>query len=194
MLVLHAALLDDSLAVWVEPESSKAALVAAVGELGLTLKFGKRIAKSATAWLPTRDSKAAPSTALLSEASLDVQDQSARHEIAPLGPRHCRCYNYATHTSPESATWLQSLRVPSRAINRLIRKEMVWMSFESPWAQPQGRGRVRNKEKSVYTDPGSGLFFMQVIIAAALTAGYRFRRLLTARFGKRRSGNPHCGS
>src|SRR6202035_269890 len=83
MLVLHAAFLDDSLAVWVEPESSKTALVAAVGELGLTLKFGKRIAKSATAWLPTRDGQPAPSTALLSDDSLDVEDQDARQQIRP---------------------------------------------------------------------------------------------------------------
>jgi hypothetical protein len=46
----------------------------------------------------------------------------------------------------------------------------------------------------VYTDPGSGLFFIQVIIAAVLTVAYRFRRLLAARLGIRRSGNPSCES
>ena len=83
MLVLHGAFLDDSLAVWVEPESSKAALVAAVGELGLTLKFGKRIAKSAIAWLPTHDGTPAPSSALLAEAPLGDPNEAARYEIAP---------------------------------------------------------------------------------------------------------------
>jgi hypothetical protein len=32
----------------------------------------------------------------------------------------------------------------------------------------------------MYTDPGSGLFFAQVLAAAAFTAGYRFRRFLKA--------------
>jgi hypothetical protein len=31
----------------------------------------------------------------------------------------------------------------------------------------------------VYTDPGSGLFFVQVIAAALLTAVFRFRRMLS---------------
>ncbi|HEV3200657.1 MAG TPA: hypothetical protein VGZ73_22295, partial [Bryobacteraceae bacterium] len=90
MLVLHGAFLDDSLAVWVEPESSKAALVAAVGELGLTLKFGKRIAKSAIAWLPSHDGKPAPSTALLADAPVDTPDEIAPHKITvlPLSARH----------------------------------------------------------------------------------------------------------
>src|SRR5580700_5703548 len=95
MLVLHGAFVDDSLAVWVEPESSKAVLVEAVGELGLTLKFGKRIAKSATAWLPTYEGIPAPSTALLADTPLDVGTEAARYEIAahkitvlPLSARH----------------------------------------------------------------------------------------------------------
>src|ERR1039457_2753261 len=83
MLVLHGAFLDDSLDVWVEPESSKAALVAAVGELGLTLKFGKLIAKSAIAWLPTHDGTPAPSSALLAEAPLGDPNEASRYEIAP---------------------------------------------------------------------------------------------------------------
>ncbi len=36
----------------------------------------------------------------------------------------------------------------------------------------------------MYTDPGSGIFFLQVIIAASLTAVYRFRRALAALFRK----------
>src|SRR5579863_4077459 len=82
MLVLHGAFLDDSVAVWAEPESSKETLVAAVAELGLTLKFGKRIARIATAWLPTSEGRAAPSTALLADAPLE-DPKTVRYEIAP---------------------------------------------------------------------------------------------------------------
>jgi hypothetical protein len=46
----------------------------------------------------------------------------------------------------------------------------------------------------MYSDPGSGLFFIQVIAAALLTAAYRFRRVLTRRFTVRRSGNPNWRS
>jgi hypothetical protein len=46
----------------------------------------------------------------------------------------------------------------------------------------------------VYTDPGSGLFLMQVIIAAVLTAAYRFRRLLTGLSTARRRGRSNCRS
>jgi hypothetical protein len=38
----------------------------------------------------------------------------------------------------------------------------------------------------MYTDPGSGLFFMQVAIAGLLTAVYRFRRALTSLLRMRR--------
>jgi hypothetical protein len=39
----------------------------------------------------------------------------------------------------------------------------------------------------VYSDPGSGLFFIQVIAAALLTVGYRLRRLIAAPFATRKS-------
>jgi hypothetical protein len=45
----------------------------------------------------------------------------------------------------------------------------------------------------MYVDPGSGLFFMQVMIAAALSAVYRFRRPLAALFGRRRGTNRDSG-
>jgi hypothetical protein len=38
----------------------------------------------------------------------------------------------------------------------------------------------------VYSDPGSGLFFIQVIAAALLTVGYRLRRLIAAPFATRK--------
>ena len=34
----------------------------------------------------------------------------------------------------------------------------------------------------MYTDPGSGVFFLQIIAAALLTAGYRFRRWIVRLF------------
>jgi hypothetical protein len=42
----------------------------------------------------------------------------------------------------------------------------------------------------MYTNPGSGLFFLQIMIAACLTFGYRFRHAVSALFGKKqdRSG------
>src|ERR1017187_4109127 len=84
MLVLHAAFLDDSLAVWLEPESGKAALAGAAGELGLTLKFAKRIAKAATAWLPTSGGRAAPSSALLADAPAEDACEIAPHTVTVL--------------------------------------------------------------------------------------------------------------
>ncbi len=36
----------------------------------------------------------------------------------------------------------------------------------------------------MYTDPGSGLFFIQILIAAVLTLAFRFRRLLGSLVGK----------
>jgi len=43
----------------------------------------------------------------------------------------------------------------------------------------------------MYTDPGSGLFFIQIIAAAFLTAAYRFRRFISAPFSKR-SEDKNC--
>jgi len=92
MLVLHAAFLDDSLAVWLEPESGKAALVEAVGEAGLILKFGKRIARAATAWIPAHDGQPAPSSPLLLDDAvpLNVAYEITPHPVTvlPLSARH----------------------------------------------------------------------------------------------------------
>lgn len=81
MLILHAAFLDDSLAVWLEPDSGKAALAGALGELGLTLNFAKRIAKPGIAWLPTCGGRAAPSSALLSDAPPEGACEIAPHTV-----------------------------------------------------------------------------------------------------------------
>jgi hypothetical protein len=40
----------------------------------------------------------------------------------------------------------------------------------------------------MYTDPGLGLFLVQLILAAVLTAAYRFRRLFTGLSTARRRG------
>jgi len=90
MFVLHAACLDDSLGVWLEPEAGKSALVDSVAELGLTLKFGKRIARPATAWLPTFDGQPVPSTGLLGEVPAGVRFEIAPHPVTvlPLSARH----------------------------------------------------------------------------------------------------------
>src|SRR5579872_4427996 len=84
MLVLHAAFLDDSLAVWVEPEAGKTALAGAVAEAGLILKFAKRMARTATAWLPTFGGHPAPSSALLSDAPLEGPGEIAPHPATVL--------------------------------------------------------------------------------------------------------------
>lgn len=44
----------------------------------------------------------------------------------------------------------------------------------------------------MYTNPGSGLFFIQVLAATVLTLVYRFRRLLSLRFTAERDGRPNC--
>lgn len=67
MIVLHAAFYQDSLLVWQEPEAGKAALVAAVTQLGAQFKFPRRAAAEAVAWLPSRAARPAPSTALVAE-------------------------------------------------------------------------------------------------------------------------------
>jgi len=84
MRILHAAFLDDSLAVWLEPEAGKAALADAVGELGLILKFAKRKARPALAWLPTSGGRPAPSSALLADAPPDGACEIAPHTITIL--------------------------------------------------------------------------------------------------------------
>jgi hypothetical protein len=45
----------------------------------------------------------------------------------------------------------------------------------------------------MYTDPGSGLFFMQIVIAAALSAIYSLRRPLSALLRRRRKSNIDSG-
>ncbi len=46
----------------------------------------------------------------------------------------------------------------------------------------------------MYTDPGSGLFIIQVIAAALLTVGYRFRRLIMSPFLSKRRQDVNCGN
>lgn len=46
----------------------------------------------------------------------------------------------------------------------------------------------------MYTDPGSGLFLFQVVLAGVLTVAYRFRRALGSFFGSRRDSDRHSGS
>jgi hypothetical protein len=41
----------------------------------------------------------------------------------------------------------------------------------------------------MYTDPGSGLLFVQIIAAAVLSGVYRFRRLLATALGLKRNSN-----
>ncbi|HZV04396.1 MAG TPA: DEAD/DEAH box helicase [Gemmataceae bacterium] len=74
MIVLHAAFREDRLLVWAEPEAKKAALLAAVTQLGTGLKFKLRDAHEAVAWLPTQDGQPAPSSALADGAAVPDQD------------------------------------------------------------------------------------------------------------------------
>jgi hypothetical protein len=43
----------------------------------------------------------------------------------------------------------------------------------------------------MYTDPGSGLFFAQLIIAGLLGILYRFRRSVSSKLGRKRSPDPN---
>lgn len=45
----------------------------------------------------------------------------------------------------------------------------------------------------MYTDPGSGLFFAQVVIASALTMLYRFRRAVASLFGRKKPRDSEWG-
>lgn len=65
MIVLHASFCEDRLLLWREPEEGKAALPAAVAELGAGFKPAQRAAGEAVAWLPMSEGRPAPSTALL---------------------------------------------------------------------------------------------------------------------------------
>ncbi len=46
----------------------------------------------------------------------------------------------------------------------------------------------------MYTDPGSGLFFLQAAVAVFLTLGYRFRRALAQIMGVRKDTNRKSGA
>ncbi len=45
----------------------------------------------------------------------------------------------------------------------------------------------------MYTDPGSGLFFLQVAVAAFLTVAYRFRRAISQLINFRKSTDRKSG-
>ncbi len=49
------------------------------------------------------------------------------------------------------------------------------------------------KGQIMYTDPGSGLFFAQVVGVAALTVIYRFRRALSSVFGRKQEPESDSG-
>ena len=86
MIVLHAAFCQDRLQVWAEPEAGKAALLATVAELGAGFRYGKRAAGKAVAWLPTRQGKPVPSSALLSDASPSNEECSLAPSIVTTLP------------------------------------------------------------------------------------------------------------
>ena len=44
----------------------------------------------------------------------------------------------------------------------------------------------------MYTDPGSGIFLIQILIVGVLTVVYRFRQTLASLFGSKRGGSPDC--
>lgn len=46
----------------------------------------------------------------------------------------------------------------------------------------------------MYTDPGAGLFFTQLLGAAALTVIYRFRRVINALLRRRRGPDSDSGT
>lgn len=46
----------------------------------------------------------------------------------------------------------------------------------------------------MYTNPGSGLFLIQIVLAAGLTAAYRFRHALIGVFGRKRKLNSDSGT
>ena len=55
-------------------------------------------------------------------------------------------------------------------------------------------GVTRAVMKGMYTDPGSGLFLFQIVLAGALTAVYRFRRALSSFFVRRGASDRRVGN
>jgi SNF2 family DNA or RNA helicase len=90
MIVLHAGFTAGQLLVWHEPEAGKAPLLAATNQLDSGLKFTRRDAGEAIAWLPTHDERVAPSSALADGDPLGEGDcYLAPHAVTtlPLDPR-----------------------------------------------------------------------------------------------------------
>src|SRR4051812_15216503 len=84
MLVVHAAFLDDSLALWAEPLPGGEALLQVLHDIDPELKFRKHLAQTATAWLPTHKGRAVPSTPLLGEIAPAEQCALAPHACEAL--------------------------------------------------------------------------------------------------------------
>ncbi len=85
MIALHAAFCPNALLVWREPEAGRAALLAALADLGADFTFPKRAARQAVAWIPARGGRPAPSNALLDDAaSADEGCSLAPSKVAVL--------------------------------------------------------------------------------------------------------------
>jgi SNF2 family DNA or RNA helicase len=99
MIVLHAAVCDESLLLWREPEEGKAALVAAVAEAGAGFKYPRRAVREAVAWLPAREQKPVPSSAMLADTPVADKDcylAPAMVTVLPLSGRQAIDFLSAT--------------------------------------------------------------------------------------------------
>ncbi|MBI3684588.1 MAG: DEAD/DEAH box helicase [Acidobacteria bacterium] len=65
MIILHAAFCRNSLLVRSEPEGGRKALLSAIAGLGARFKYPARAVRKAVAWLPAREGRPVPSSALL---------------------------------------------------------------------------------------------------------------------------------
>jgi SNF2 family DNA or RNA helicase len=91
MIVLHAAFYQDAVLWWAEPEAGKKGLLDAIAQLGVKFKYPKRMAMEAVAWLPTRQGRPLPSSALVGEAPAVDEDcylAPVIVSVLPLDARH----------------------------------------------------------------------------------------------------------
>lgn len=126
MLVLHAGFHAGALLVWREPEAGKPALLAAVGELGDSLRFSKRSAVEAFAWVPTRAGRPVPSTPLLNGGE-PILEETCRLDPMPIT---------ALRLSPAQAVAFLTSCIGKRMIapGVLLGEDLIWWTHAVQFA------------------------------------------------------------
>jgi SNF2 family DNA or RNA helicase len=90
MIVMRAAFHRDALLLWAEPEARKKGLIEAAAQLGADFKYPKRAVTEAVAWLPTREGRPLPSSALVGEAPAGEKECYLAPAIVSVVPLDAR--------------------------------------------------------------------------------------------------------